>query len=434
MPFKVSKSILLLFLTSTSLVPKCHAAQSNDILYSRPISISPDSAPIATFELFHGIEPADAAYEFVNDHNLTLEHRSEILKEACEFVICSRIEPVIWKKQFSLSNGSSSPEVITVQVLEGHEPSDSIFHQLTPYNSKISYTDRRLIFSELKNDGIPYTREHALVYSRPISLNEGSSSTDPPATLAFYDDGLEPIDVIAHFVTVHNAGGDDVINALAREVLPDVCRLVTCTRVAHAVWSRAINVAIEADGTDASVGDLVILAGEEPVDVIDAFVRRHGLDALYRDSILERVCVDLKGQCARTLPVVYKKDVNDANGQRVGTVQVLEGQELADAVYNFYRGVTNVKLDYNNIKKFFFDLVCGNEPRVTCTRTASIIFNQPIQVEDGNTLGRLTITDEESNGVIGAVRKFTTQHGLPEDSVATLVNYVCGDAGVVCQD
>ena len=56
-------------------------------------SVSKGDEIIAFFEILEGKEPVDAAHEFTTKHNLGTGYRNAILSEACEYIVCSRVEP-----------------------------------------------------------------------------------------------------------------------------------------------------------------------------------------------------------------------------------------------------------------------------------------------------------------------------------------------------
>jgi hypothetical protein len=61
------------------------------LLWSIPVEIT--SNAVKTFELYEGIEPADAVHQFITQHNLTETYRQAIMSRACSVVECKRLEP-----------------------------------------------------------------------------------------------------------------------------------------------------------------------------------------------------------------------------------------------------------------------------------------------------------------------------------------------------
>ena len=68
-----------------------NCSRKNALLWSS--AIKNDEEDVGTFEIFEGLEPADAAYEFAKEHNLTLDYRTKMLNEACNVLNCQRKEP-----------------------------------------------------------------------------------------------------------------------------------------------------------------------------------------------------------------------------------------------------------------------------------------------------------------------------------------------------
>ena len=59
------------------------------------IGASVEEEFVGVFQLYEDVEAVDAAHEFMKVHNLTIEHRNEILEKACKLVECRR-EPGIF--------------------------------------------------------------------------------------------------------------------------------------------------------------------------------------------------------------------------------------------------------------------------------------------------------------------------------------------------
>ncbi|DBA00718.1 TPA: hypothetical protein N0F65_001189 [Lagenidium giganteum] len=168
-------------------------------------------------------------------------------------------------------------------------------------------------------------------------------------------------------------------------------------------------------------GELVIREGDEPVDVIDAFTRTHGLADKARSHLLEQVCRMGKVSCRRAAPVVFATTITGANGQTLGTLRILEGEEVADAVLAFAAPHGLQRLQRLQL----IENAC-RQPRVTCTRTAALLWQQLISGEHNKVLGTLDIYDDEEP--IDQIYRFVVDHKLLLFAVDQIAKTICARA------
>ncbi len=368
--------------------------------------VNKNKSYLATFELYEGIEPVDAAHDFILQYNLTLGYRYAILKEACEVVECSRLQPIIWEKNVHIGQ-----DIVTIKLIEGDEPADTIYHILRPF--RLSYDERKRIMIAVKEDGIPHQREQALLFSKDIIIDsEGFNET-----LTLFDDGVEPVDALNKFVEKHDI--EHVFQQLLDQVLPDICKLAICTRSIPVIWSYSVT---SADGRH--VGFLEVTKNEEPIDAVHRFARKHSLTRKEIELIQKYVCQELS--CTRDRPIVFRKTVTDENGSNIGEVEILEGEEVVDAVVRFIRE-TNISLDEIAFKNHFFQHACSQH--VKCTRTIAHIFDSSVNNEDGSSLGQLTITELEEPA--DKVHKFCQDKKLNDINYQMIIDQVCSK--VLCK-
>jgi len=422
------------------------------LLYSTQVSVpssskggdDDDDDIESTFELWEGVEPVDAADVFVKEHGLSVGYRNAILEEVCRVQVCKRVRPVVWKKEINLGG-----QLLTAEILEGDEPADTLFHLLQPYG--VPYPDRRKIMSLVISDDVPRTRDVALVFSQSINIANATASSSSSisstkkhaGTITFYDDGSEPIDTLFEFMTERNL--TDYEESLRNSVLPRVCVFVSCTRDVPASWRGSVS--LSNDGHNAS---LAILQDEEPVDAIDLFLQSHYGSSYYtreetmaqRQSLLATACAAIAAtengrNCTRTVPAVYRKNINDEYGRFVGTMEILEGDEVVDAVVRFLHSIPpSVTLDDVQLKNYFFSKVCTAVPRVKCTRNVAIVFDKFMNREDGSPIGQLTITEHDEPSDV--IYNWAFEHGLGSGSggkgyLYGIIDLVCADDMVVCQ-
>ena len=78
-----------------------------------------------------------------------------------------------------------------------------------------------------------------------------------------------------------------------------------------------------------------ILEGEEPADAVYGFCAKHDLPEDFRRQILSTVCQDSKVTCTRQLAQLYTQGVAGSDGKMIGQLRVMEGEEPADVVRSF---------------------------------------------------------------------------------------------------
>lgn len=305
------------------------------------------------FELFDGEEPVDQAHVFAWRNGLAAEHRDAILVRACEVVGCHRAEPVIWRKQFNVEGN-----LVEVVIKEGEEAADIIFATLQPLGVPLS--ERMKVMDTAKSSGVPHTREFALAFSKVIKMEDGSFQS----MLNVFDDGIEPVDKLYEFAVENRV--EDRFGQISSSVLPHLCALLHCQRAVPVVWSKVLR-----NENEAAIGHLNILKNEEPIDAVDSFVQSLGLNPVdnkdffvYRNSIFKAACEELI--CTRTTPIVYQKDIKDENEMPLGTFNILESEEVVDAVVRFTNEI-QADFDHTALTKYFLDNVCEFS-RVSCTK------------------------------------------------------------------
>lgn len=236
-----------------------------------------------------------------------------------------------------------------------------------------------------------------------------------------YDDGREPIDVLYDFVTEHSI--EQRFNSLAAVLLPKLCEHVVCTRDKPSIWQKTIS-----NESGNLLGTLSILLGDEPIDSVDAFVQNvasvpHPL--AFRQNLFDAVCGSVN--CTRSTPVVYRKSIRNAQGQRVGAVEILENEEVIDGTFRFIKE-SGAVADEIALKNYMLQDACKN-PRVKCTRNVAVVFNRTFKREDGSKFNPLTIYENEEPA--DKVYQFCQK----ENSLGYydgIIGIVCDSDGVDC--
>lgn len=145
-----------------------------------------------------------------------------------------------------------------------------------------------------------------------------------------------------------------------------------------------------------------------------------------RNAIIQMVCKDI--ECKRIVPAVYRKEIKNDNGDILGSVEVLEGEEVVDSVVRFIRS-SNASLDDVQLKNYFLSQAC-NTPRLKCTRNIAVVFERMIVKEDGSKIGKLIISENEEPA--DKIYHWCFEHGLGEEFVFNLIQTVCDTEGVLC--
>ena len=315
---------------------------------------------------------------------------------------------MIWRKSIEL-NGSLHDVVI----LEGQEPADVIYYTLNPLG--VSRADRLQLLHHAKRDGVHILRDHALIFSKDVKI-EGEKTV---GTVQFHDDLEEPVDVLYQFVLDHNL--TSYWNRLSNIILTEACSRVSCNRLTPIVWSQNLQ-----NDHGKQIGTVVVLLNQEPIDAIDNFLQKNQLSLDYRDDISKLACNTLV--CNRILPVVYTKEILLNDRESLGTLEILENQEVVDAVYDFVKKKGG-KLDDFALKNYFLQEAC-KKPRVKCTRSMAIVFNRTINKATGENIGELVIFENKEPADV--IYEWCQKHNLDEDFLFATIHTVCQKKGVIC--
>jgi hypothetical protein len=79
--------------------------------------------------------------------------------------------------------------------------------------------------------------------------------------------------------------------------------------------------------------------------------------------------------------------VNNEGGEPLGAVEVLENEEVTDAVTRFL-SKTTLSLEEPKLRDYFFQDACTN-PRVKCDKKYNVEWDNRLVDENGKELGRL---------------------------------------------
>jgi len=445
--------------SSSESLPFLNCTRDKALLFTTPVS-SEDSTFIAHFHLYEDVEPVDAAHEFIRTYKLGIGYRNAILKETCDHVPCHRIYPRLWSYTVEIQEPvavhPTSPRhtsdqlqqyhkvPVTIELLEGQELADVLFHTLLPW--KISREQRKQIIDVAKKQGIYLQREDALVYNQSFVMNQTSLSSpyvSSNVTLTFWDNGIEPVDTLYQFLLNQFHPSFHWKNSTIEEqeilklqlqslvdaiLIPHLCTLLPCTRTQPCIWSYPITTN---HGKD-MIARVLIMLDEEPIDAIDQFAIQYQLDDHYRKYLFHIACQALT--CRRSTPIVFQKSLQLDDGTNLGSIQIYENEEVVDAVFRFLRSSTTAAtyqhLDPITVKNTFFQLACPS-PRVLCTRNIAHIFDKVIVNQNDNVpIGQLTIT--EFDEPVDKINEWIQLMNVSHSYLDFLVEHICSREGISC--
>jgi len=314
---------------------------------------------------------------------------------------------VIWEKSIQVDE-----HMVQIQVLEGEEVADKIFAALLPYS--VPSQGRRKVMALAMADGVPLSREHAHILSESIVINDNDKRD-----LELFDNGSEAIDSVYRFCEMN--GLEHRFQEIANSVMPRVCKLLQCQRMEPVVYLHRI---LNKDG--ALVGNIEVNLNEEPVDAVHRFAVMHGLDVQFRDSLAREVCKKIV--CKRTLPAVYTKDINDESGKLLGTVKIIEGEEVIDAAVRFLRQ-TKVDVDEIPFKNYLLGDAC-KQKLVKCSRNVAHVFDKTLVDDKGDDIGHLVIREDEE--AVDVIWHFCKEKECGHELLMQIINVVCDSELVSC--
>ncbi|OWZ23443.1 hypothetical protein PHMEG_0001667 [Phytophthora megakarya] len=274
------------------------------LLRSTPVS-DVKGQVLGYVSIYEGQEPADVVYQFAEQHNLAPGDADMLLEKLCnppkpkageerndedevEPLTCSRYAPIVFKVPVAAQNGS---HLGILEVLANEEPADAVArfgnkHELSPEEKK------SIVSGVCEASGLECTRDVGILYEAVYTLPDGRRERLP-----FYD-GQDSTDVVYEYGLMRNLTLRERQKFLI-EICNEPRKRPNCTRaepmlVNIPVWESA----------STKLGDVKVLEGQEPVDVVYAFMEKHDLfqTAPLNTSLLELVCNSTRVECSRKQP------------------------------------------------------------------------------------------------------------------------------------
>lgn len=295
------------------------------LLKTLPVHGGADSALLGVLRVYEGQEAADVVHAFAQEHHLSdadaltlvetlcgtspssraavLEHSSERRARLEIQLTCTRYAPVVFTAPIAAPNGT---RLGILEVLRNEEPADAIARFGNKHG--LGKDEKHTVWQAVcKASGLPCTRSRGVMYEHVYTLphidSNSSNSSDSSSDSAVRErlvfmDGEEPTDVIYEYSLMRN-----LTLRQRKLLLHDVCneprRRPNCTRAEPMLLQIPVW-----ETQEKKFGDLEVLEGQEPIDMVYAFLEKHDLfqTAPINTTLLEVVCNSTRVTCARMRP------------------------------------------------------------------------------------------------------------------------------------
>ena len=365
-----------------------------------------------------GQEPVDVVDAYCQRNNVSDHICKQMIERVCEETICGRRRPIVFR--FPLINFTSGEFFGEIKIAEGEEAIDVIYRQLQNVNQSIvnvTIFQSRILKEACKSKRLQCSRSEPVLYSRTVIIDEKM------ATLNVWV-GEEPVDQVHKFCLERNLAAH-----VRNQLLSEACNSpnVVCTRGQPTIFTTKI---FDENGT--VIGEVKILEGEETADVLERFRRIHNetYNRTSRNNDILKICKSGVTKCTRLQPALLSSPFTrppEVGGGYVGVLAVLEGDGPADTVLAFARRHALPP----KLRKGLVWGICENmlelRDEVTnetlCTRTQSLLFNNTIILDDGNSIGPIEIFD--GTEPCDQIDKYTYDHGISRKIRDAVIQTVC---------
>ena len=417
---------------------------------------------IVHLEIHDYQEPADVIDELRKKHNLTSAMQNEIMSHACRHTVCKRLEPAAFV-DFIL-HPEKKNEKIYISILKHEEPAD-IIHQWGVEHDIPKVSRDNLLEKACDSNLLNCTRKVARLYAKPVQYD----SVDYGLVEVFENE--EPADTVHRFCVSNNLPRE-----LRSAVIADVCAVIQCNRVDPVVLQ--INVTDE-NGTMYGDGALQLLESDEPADKLYEFTKETNIThAIKRTFLMETLCTlvrctrdaailfhkpivvqgrtlpditiyDLPDQeptdvlynyciehnvlgihnqllqhacrattCRRAEPVILATNVVDEVGKILGKLKIKQGEEPADALFEFAKSVNASE----ELRRSILYQLCQRED-LKCNRAEAIIYQVPVTHPDYGNFGILSVFEGKEPADV--IEEFSNKIFLPRDFRGSIISHVC---------
>ncbi len=374
------------------------------LVYTTPV-LSETGSLIGTVNIFDEDEPADVAFEFCVEHNLTIEYREAILADACENIECYRVEPILF--QLPIELGDDEEAVLTI--LEGQDPLQVIDAFCLEHG--LDSESRDILIEEAASS--PYLPDFIVEAAEPSSLNPPPSQQPTPSSLPLYttpvideDDniigivsiyaGQEPADVAFDFTEAHGLSEDYFL-----AILSDACSSIDCMRVEPRLYKLPVDLG------GGKIELLEIFKGEDPLAKIVDFCRSHGVGEYGRGILIENAKQSPRLTFSSERVLLWAQDVVLEGGKNLGQLSIYHGDEPADAVRDFADSHGLVGIERAQVIKVLVSHACD---AVGCSRRVPLAWSESVLLESGENAGVVEVL--EGVEPIDAIDRWVKAKGL----------------------
>eukprot|EP00644_Phytophthora_capsici_P000092 jgi/Phyca11/539865/estExt2_Genewise1Plus.C_PHYCAscaffold_40147 len=401
------------------------------MIYSTPIQ-APGGGILGKLEILEGVEPADAVLGFALLHDIGREGRAIIINAVCGVprVKCSRRNALMHSKSVT---GDRGVQIGKLEIYDDVEPVDQVYRFVKDYKLPMFAMEQLLNVVCSAVGDAQCSRKVPLVYSQRIVVRDDETGEPRQLGVLQIPLGEEPADLVYNF-GLHYGLAKSFRQNLVRKVCGD--KYVACKRLKPIVFASPVEVE---NGT--TVGVLAIREDEELADAVRRFSRQVNITRDLQISLFRALCGTREGiLCTRGQALLRSIPVGDSSGQVLGYVDVFEGQEPADVVYQFAKEHNLAPGD----REVLLDSLCNSststseqvedeedekEP-LTCSRYAPIVFQVPVAAQNGSNLGILEVLANEEPA--DAVARFGNKHELSPEEKKSIVSGVCQASGLEC--
>lgn len=411
--------------------PRVVCRRESPILYSTQIE-APNGKSFGELQILEGVEPADAVLAFTLRHHIGRGERKTILDAVCAKprVVCTRSNALMHSRPVA---GDAGTPIGTLDIYDDEEPVDQIYKFIKDHKLPTAAIEQLLevVCSAIGNTQC--MRHIPFVYSQLIVVNDDESGEPRRLEMLQIPLDQEPVDSVYEFGQQHG-----LTRAFRQNLMTQVCddQYVTCRRRQPIVFSSPVEVE---NGT--TVGTLSIREDEELVDAVHRFSKETNITQDLRLSLFHALCGTREGiVCTRGQALLRSTPVSDSSGHILGYVNIFEGQEPADVVFQFAEQHNLAPGDRNVL----LDSLCspsqsphgqyeGDEDEtepLACSRYAPIVFQVPVAAQNGSQLGILDVLADEEPA--DAVARFGNKHNLGSEEKKSIVSGVCQASGLEC--
>ncbi|KAJ0401507.1 hypothetical protein P43SY_009367 [Pythium insidiosum] len=307
--------------------PALQCSRFRSLIFQQNI-LTDHGQPVGRLEVFDDTEPVDQIYRFLVDHEAPMAVLPQLVGGVCANVRCERREPFVFSRRIVNPDGQI---VGRLDIPIDREPADVVYMFGLHYRLDKAFR-LQLLQTVCTDKYVKCKRMAPYVFASPIVLEDGSN-----AGVLRIEEDQELADAVYHFAKEANLTTQDRIS-----LLQTLCGRtgIRCTRGQALLRSQSIG-----GPGNTMLGVINVFEGQEPADVVYAFAEQHGLPAHEASHLVDVVCGISREHplqegeepltCNRFSPVIFAVPVSAQNGSRLGVLEVLVGDEPADAVARF---------------------------------------------------------------------------------------------------